>query len=61
MPYAKRKNPRGGYNIINTQTGKVHAKGTSSLRADRQLRLLRGVEHGTFKPTGKSAGKRYRK
>jgi len=55
MPYAKRKNPRGGYNIINTQTGKVHAKGTSSLRADRQLRLLRGVEHGTFKPTGKSA------
>ena len=45
MPYAIRK-VKDGYKVVNTATGKVHAKHTSRARADAQLRLLRGVEHG---------------
>ncbi len=44
MPYATRK--VDGYQVKNTRTGKVHAKGTSKAKAEGQVRLLRGVEHG---------------
>lgn len=37
-----------------THGGKVSAKGTTKAKAERQARLLRGVEHG-WKPTGKKA------
>lgn len=39
--------------VINTETGKVHANCTSLQNAKAQLRLLYGIESGTFKPTGK--------
>lgn len=39
--------------VVNTQTGKHHSlQPISREKAEAQLRLLRGVEHG-FKPTGK--------
>lgn len=37
--------------------GGVKAKSTTRVKAERQARLLRGVEHG-FKPTGKPARKK---
>lgn len=42
MPYAVRK-VKGGYKVVNTRTGKVHAKRTTKARAQRQVRLLRMV------------------
>ncbi len=39
------------YKVVNKSTGRVHAKCTSRKRAESQLRLLRGIEHG-WKPTG---------
>lgn len=45
MPYAIRK--RGSrYEVVNTATGRVHAKHTSKKKAEAQVRLLRGIEHG---------------
>lgn len=49
MPY-KAKKLNGEYSVVNTETGKVHAKRTTKTKAEKQLRLLRGVEKGTFKP-----------
>lgn len=53
MPYAIRK-VVGGYAVVNTRTGKRHSKHTSKAKAEAQVRLLRGVEHG-FKPTGRKS------
>jgi len=39
MPYAKRKNKDGTYRVINSETSKVHAKSTSSTKANTQVRL----------------------
>lgn len=51
MPYAIRK--RGSsYEVVNTETGRVHAKHTTKKKAEAQVRLLRGVEHG-MKPRRK--------
>ena len=56
MPYATRKRNEKLVNV-NTETGKV--KGTFSntpmgkAKAQRQLNLLRGIEHGKWHPTGK--------
>lgn len=42
MPYAvKRKGSR--YQVVNTETGKVHST-TTRVKAERQLHLLRGIE-----------------
>lgn len=49
MPYEIRK-VKGGYKVINLATGKVEAKHTTHAKAERQVHLLRGVEHG-WKPT----------
>mgnify|MGYP001558681361 CR=1 FL=1 len=45
---------KGKYRVVNTETGEVHAKATSESEAQRQVNLLRGVEHG-WRPTGKKA------
>ena len=47
--------PAGGgmFRVVNTSSGKVHAERTTKAKAEAQLRLLRGVEHGTLKPRKK--------
>ena len=45
MPYAILP-VKGGFKVVNTQSGKVHAEHTTKDKADAQVRLLRGVEHG---------------
>lgn len=56
MPYAVRK--RGNkYVVINKETGKTKGTHTSKSKAESQMRLLRGVEHG-WKPTGKKITKK---
>lgn len=53
MPYRLQKTD-SEFKVVNKETGKVHAKGTTKARAERQTNLLRGVEQG-WKPTGKPA------
>ena len=45
----------GCWRVFNSETGKEHAKCTTKANAEKQLRLLRGVEKGTFQPSGKPA------
>ena len=45
MPYAVISG-KDCYKVINTQTGKVHAKCTTEDKAKAQMRLLYGVEGG---------------
>lgn len=45
MPYRLRK-VGTRYEVVNTRTGRVHAKHTTKAKAEAQLRLLRGIEHG---------------
>lgn len=52
MPYSIRQNKDGSYRVVNTETGEVKAAKTTLENAERQRRLLAGVEHGGFKPTG---------
>lgn len=40
MPYKKIKNADGTYRVVNSDTGKVHAKATTLKNADAQVRLL---------------------
>ena len=54
MPYQMSKLKSGKYQIKGPSG--VHAKGTSKAKADAQMRLLQGIEHG-WKPTGKPARK----
>lgn len=56
MPYAIRKRDTK-FVVINTETHKVKGTHTSRPKAERQIALLRGIEHG-WKPTGKPARKR---
>lgn len=51
MPYDMEKVDKC-WRVFNTETGTEHAKCTTKTKAEAQLRLLRGVEKGTFKPTG---------
>lgn len=49
MPYKVQK--RGEcYRVINEETGKKHSKCTTEEKAKKQLRILRGVESGKWKP-----------
>ena len=52
MPYAILP-ADGGFKVVNTASGAVHAKHTSRAKAEAQVRLLRGVEAGTLKPRKK--------
>jgi hypothetical protein len=49
MPY-KMKKVGSKYRV--TSPHGVRAKGTTKEKAEAQMRLLRGVEFGNFKPTG---------
>lgn len=55
MPYRITKTD--GYKVTSPHGTK--AKSTTKAKAEAQVRLLRGVEHG-FVPTGKSARKKKR-
>lgn len=45
MPYKVRKLPlKNSYRVYNAQTHKIHAYGTSKLKATRQMRLLQSLE-----------------
>jgi hypothetical protein len=46
MPYAKRKNSDGTYRVVNEDTGDIKMKSGTEEEADKQMRLLRGIEHG---------------
>lgn len=51
MPYElKQKTPKC-WEVVNTETGKIHAKCATKKNAEAQLRLLRGVESGKWKPS----------
>ncbi len=58
MPYAIQKRGKK-WAVVNTETGKVKGRHDSRVAAQRQINLLRGIEHN-WKPTGKKA-KRKRK
>lgn len=52
MPYDIRKKGTG-FVVVNTATGKEHSKkGIPKARAEAQMRLLYGIEHGMI-PRGK--------
>lgn len=51
MPY-KIKEKGTKYQVMNIESGKVHSKGTTKGKAEKQVRLLRAIEHG-FKPRRK--------
>ena len=57
MPYGTRKARGGRVKVANKATGRVHAKATTPAKAQAQMNLLRGVEHG-WEPTGAPAKKR---
>ena len=52
MPYGIIHNPDKSYSVINTETRKIHAKHTTKAKAQAQVRLLQGIEHGMI-PRGK--------
>lgn len=52
MPYAiRRKGNR--FQVVNVDTGEPKSGPTSRAKAEKQLKLLRAVEHG-WTPTGES-------
>lgn len=51
MPYNLRKTKSGGYSVSGPSG--VHAKNTTKTKAEAQIRLLRGIEHG-MKPRKKA-------
>ena len=55
MPYAIRER-NDKFVVVNTDTGQVKGTHDSRIKAERQMRLLYGIEHG-WKPTGKPARK----
>lgn len=44
MPYTMTKKKSGKYSVSGPSG--VHAKGTTKAKAEAQMRLLRGIEHG---------------
>lgn len=59
MPYKVFPIPSSNYyKVKNTETGEVKAKRTTLKRANAQVRLLEGLEHGTVKPRRKLKTKR---
>ncbi len=51
MPYELIQISPRRFSVINKETGEVHAKSTTKAKAEAQLRLLRGVEGGEWKPS----------
>ena len=56
MPYELVKRD-GRWQVRNKETGKVKGRHDSKIKAQRQINLLRGVEHSDWRPTGKAARK----
>jgi len=48
MPYAV-KQTKNGYGVQNTETGHWKSKDTSKENAEKQMRLLEGIEHHSMK------------
>lgn len=49
MPYEATKIPKSTlYKVRNIESGRVTAKKTTKTKAEKQLRLLRGIEKGTL-------------
>lgn len=47
MPYAIQQNPgTHTYRVVNMETGFIHAERTTKAKAEAQVRLLHGIEHG---------------
>ena len=44
MPYTIKKLSTGKYRVKNKQTGKVHAKGTTKTKAEKQVKLLSMID-----------------
>ena len=59
MHYKETKLKSGKYRVASPNS--VHAKGTTKAKADSQMRLLRGVEHGWTPDGATSRGKSKRK
>lgn len=53
MPYSIRQS-NSKYKVVNKETGKVKGTHTTKAKAQKQINLLRGVEHG-WHPTGAKA------
>lgn len=58
MPEKIRKLKSGKFQV---RTNGIKAEGTTKAKAEAQVRLLRGIEAGTFKPTGKPISERFKK
>ena len=56
MPYGLLPAGRGSYSVVNTSSGKVHSKHTTLEKAEAQMKLLRGIEHGMV-PRGRTERK----
>jgi len=46
MPYMLQRHHDESYSVVNIETGRVASKHTTKDKAEKQIRLLRGVEHG---------------
>ena len=54
MPYALERWGKGKAIVVNSQTGKHYSSSPIPLaNAEKQMKLLRAVEHGTLKPRKK--------
>ena len=45
MPYSISPRPNGKFEVLNSDTGRIHSIGTTSAKAHAQIRLLRAIEH----------------
>jgi len=45
MPYKISKLKNGKYQVKNKESGKIHAKGTTKVKAEKQVRFLEMMEH----------------
>ena len=45
MPYKITKLKTGKFQVKNSKTGKIHSKGTTKIRAEKQVRLLKMIEN----------------
>lgn len=56
MPYSIKENGDGTVRVVNSLTGKVHAKSTSREDAEAQIRIMKAADKGH-----RFGGKRERK
>jgi len=61
MPYELEQISPRRYSVMNTNTGQLHSKHTSKKKAEAQIRLLNGIEHGMKVKGGKITDMEYKK